>query len=108
MGYNQRTLAQTSVLNLTPNGSEGSIWQSGGGLAADSQGNIYALVANVTFDIALDANGFPIQRDFGNAFIKLSTSSGHLQVADYFDMSNAIAESNDDVDLGSGGAMVLP
>jgi hypothetical protein len=108
IGYNESNLSQSTVLNLTPNGSEGSIWQSGGGLAADSQGNIYALVANGTFDIALDPNGFPIQRDFGNAFIKLSTSGGQLQVADYFDMSNTIAESNDDVDLGSGGAMVLP
>ena len=27
IGYNQSTLAQTSVLNVTPNGSEGSIWQ---------------------------------------------------------------------------------
>lgn len=108
IGYNESNLSQSTVLNLTPNGSEGSIWQSGGGLAADSQGNIYALVANGTFDIALDTNGFPIQRDFGNAFIKLSTSGGQLQVADYFDVSNTIAESNDDVDLGSGGAMVLP
>ena len=36
MGYNENSLAQTSVLNLTPNGSEGSIWQvrcrTGGGL----------------------------------------------------------------------------
>ena len=31
IGYSQSTLAQTSVLDLTPNGSEGSIWQSGGG-----------------------------------------------------------------------------
>jgi hypothetical protein len=108
IGYNESNLSQSTVLNLTPNGSDGSIWQSGGGLAADSQGNIYALVANGTFDIALDASGFPIQRDFGNAFIKLSTSGGQLQVADYFVMSNTIAESNDDVDLGSGGAMLLP
>src|ERR1700722_6590469 len=44
MGYNASTLAQMSVLNLTPNGSEGSIWQSGGGLAADPQGKLYPLV----------------------------------------------------------------
>ena len=59
MGYNQANLAQTSILNLTPNGSEGSIWQSGGGFAADPQGNIYALIANGTFDTTLDTNGFP-------------------------------------------------
>jgi len=108
MGYNQRTLAQTSVLNLTPNGSEGSIWQSGGGLAADAQGNIYALIANGTFDTALDANGFPNQQDYGNGFVKVSTTGGNLKVADYFNMSSTVNESGGDVDLGSGGPMVLP
>ena len=108
MGYNQTTLAQTSVLNLIPNGGEGSIWQSGGGLAADPQGNIYALVGNGTFETTLDANGFPNQKDFGNAFVKISTSGGTLSVVDYFNMSNTVSESNVDTDLGSGGAMVLP
>jgi hypothetical protein len=108
MGYNERTLAQTSVLNLTPNGSEGSIWQSGGGLAADAQGNIYALIANGKFDTALDVNGFPNQQDYGNGFVKVSTTGGNLKVADYFNMSNTVNESGGDVDLGSGGPMVLP
>jgi hypothetical protein len=108
MGYNQSTLAQTTVLNLTPNGSEGSIWQSGGGLAADAQGNIYALMANGTFDTTLDGNGFPNKQDYGNAFVKVSTTGGNLHLADYFNMSNTVTESNGDKDLGSGGAMVLP
>jgi hypothetical protein len=107
MGYGQSNLSQTSVLNLTPNGDEGSIWQSGGGLAADAQGNIYALIANGTFDTTLDGNGFPISQDYGNGFVKVSTS-GSLHVADYFNMSNTTNESGGDIDLGSGGAMVLP
>jgi hypothetical protein len=108
IGYSQSNLAQTSVVNLTPNGTEGSIWQSGGGLAADAQGNIYALMANGTADTTLDANGFPINHDYGNAFVKVSTTGGSLQVADYFNMFNTATESGGDVDLGSGGAMVLP
>jgi hypothetical protein len=108
MGYNQTTLAQTSVLNLTPNGDEGSIWQSGGGLAADPQGNIYALIANGTFDTTLDANGFPNKQDYGNGFVKVSTAGGTLKVADYFNMLDTVSESGADADLGSGGAMVLP
>ena len=107
IGYDANTLTQTKVLNVTPNGSEGSIWMSGTAPAADSNGNIYFLDANGTFDTTLDANGFPSQHDFGNSFLKLSTSAG-LSVADYFTMSGTVAESNADEDLGSGGALVLP
>ena len=108
MAYSESTLAQTSVLNLTPNGSEGSIWMAGSGLAADSSGNIYILDANGTFDSTLNANGFPVNNDFGNAFLKISTTGGSLAVADYFETYNGISESNSDEDLGSGGALVLP
>jgi hypothetical protein len=108
MAYSESTLKQTSVLNLTPNGSEGSIWMAGAGLAADSNGYIYFLDANGTFDTTLNANGFPAQNDFGNGFIKVSTAGGKLAVADYFEMYNTVAESNADEDLGSGGALVLP
>ncbi|MGA7871468.1 MAG: hypothetical protein WCA22_11260 [Candidatus Binatus sp.] len=106
MAYDQTTLAQTSVLDVTPNGSEGAIWQAGGGLAADSLGNIYLLDGNGTFDTTL-VGGFPNKGDFGNGLLKLSNSSG-LQVADYFEAYNTVSESNGDTDLGSGGAMVLP
>lgn len=108
MGYGESTLAQVSVLNLTPNGSEGSIWMSGAGLAADGDGNIYFLDANGTFDTTLNASGFPTKGDFGNAFIKVSTSGGTLSVADYFQPYNTVSESNADQDLGSGGALILP
>jgi len=108
IAYNESNLAQNNVLNLTPNGAEGSIWQSGDGLAADPQGYIYALVANGTFDTTLSASGLPSSGDFGNAFVKISNSAGKLQVVDYFDMFNTTTESDDDTDLGSGGALVLP
>ena len=108
MGYSESTLAQVSVLNLTPNGSEGSIWMAGAGLAADGDGNIYFLDANGTFDSTLDANGFPAKGDFGNGFLKVSTSGGSLAVADYFQPFNTVAESAGDQDLGSGGALLLP
>ena len=108
MAYKESTLGQANVLDLTPNGNEGSVWMSGAGLAADSAGNIYPLMANGTFDTTLNQNGFPTQGDFGNAFVKLSTAGGGLMVADYFTMTNTVAESNADQDLGSGGALLLP
>jgi hypothetical protein len=108
ISYNETTLAQQSVLNVTPNGGEGAIWAAGAGLAADSNSNIYFDDANGTFDTTLNGNGFPINGDYGNAIVKLSTKKGQLAVADYFNMYNTVAESDADEDLGSGGAMVIP
>ena len=108
ISYSGTTLVQKSVLNITPNGNEASIWASGAAPAADSGGNIYFLAANGTFETTLDNNGFPINGDYGNAFMKLSTTKGKLGVADYFNMFNTVQESDVDEDLGSGGAMVLP
>ena len=108
MGYSESTLAQTSVLNVTPNGSDGAIWMSGGGLAADSSGNIYFLDANGDFDTTLNAQGFPADGDYGNAFTKVSTSGNRLAVADYFEMDNQASENSTDTDLGSSDALVLP
>jgi outer membrane protein assembly factor BamB len=107
VAYSESTLQQTQLLNLVPNGHEGSIWMSGDGMAADSQGNIYLLDANGAFDTTLDANGFPTKGDYGNAMVKLSTS-GKLAVADYFETYNTESESSEDLDLGSGGEMLLP
>lgn len=117
MMYDESTLKQTAVLNLTPNGNEsdphfqggeGSIWQSGAGLAADSQGNVYFLSANGAFETTLDSNGFPSRADFGNSFLKVSSAGGKLSVADYFSPYNTADESVKDQDLGSGGVLVLP
>jgi hypothetical protein len=108
MGYDEKSLAQVSLLNFTPNGEEGSIWQAGAAPAADSQGNIYFLMANGTFDTTLTAAGFPANGDYGNGFMKVAPFPIGLSVTDFFTMDNTVSESNGDVDLGSGGAMVLP
>src|SRR5215471_20859986 len=108
IGYDQNTLSQVTVLDVTPNGNEGAFWMSGAGPAADSKGNIFALDGNGTFEATLDAQGFPTQRDFGNAFLKIATANRQLTVADYFQTSNQSAENSTDQDLGSGGALVLP
>ncbi len=107
MAYGESTLQQTQILNLTPNGSEGSVWMSGDGMAADSSGNIFTLVANGTIDTKQNAGGFPASGDYGNALLKIS-SAGTLAVADYFETYNTVSESAADADLGSGGEVLLP
>ena len=107
MAYDADTLAQSSVLNITPNGSRGGFWMAGAGPAVDPQGNIYLLDGNGTFDTTLTSSGFPSQGNFGNAFLKIAASGG-LAVADYFATFDTVAATNADRDLGSGGTLVLP
>jgi hypothetical protein len=110
IGYSEATLGQTSIINLSPNsgGSGPSIWMAGNGPAADAAGNLYLLTANGAFETVLDGNGFPSGQDYGNCFVRLSTSAGGLVVSDYFAMYNGVEQSLQDQDLGSGGEMLLP
>lgn len=115
IGLNETTLAITSVLNVAMDASGSgltsqgpSIWMSGGGPAADAAGNIYFLTANGRFDVTLNAAGFPSGGDYGNSFVKVSAPKGMLVVSDYFTMSGELTESSNDIDLGSGGLMLLP
>ena len=107
LAYDEATLAVRSVLNVTPNGARGAFWNAGAGPALDAGGSLYILAGNGTFDTTLTAAGFPANGDFGNGFLKISTS-GALSVADYFATSDTVAESDSDTDFGSGGAIVLP
>jgi hypothetical protein len=109
IAYSESTLAQTQVLNLTPNGNQGGIWDAAG-VAADSEGALYSLIGNGLFDTTLTGGGFPINGDYGNAAVKFSLSGANnsLAVTDYFTMWDTTTESQDDVDLGSGSPLVLP
>jgi uncharacterized repeat protein (TIGR01451 family) len=101
MGYDASTLAQVTLLNDTRDGGRGGIWMSGGGPAADSQGNVYLLTGNGDFN-ANSTGG----RNYGDTFLKLGTSGG-LSVSDWFtpfDQNNLAAN---DLDLGGGGAVIL-
>jgi outer membrane protein assembly factor BamB len=110
IAFDAKTLSRASALNVAPNsGGRGpSIWMSGAGPGADAAGNIFLLTANGVFETTMDANGFPTGQDYGNSFVKIATSGSTLSVADYFTMSNELDESSRDLDLGSGGEMLLP
>ena len=101
LGYDAAILNLVSVVNTTPNGSDGGIWQDGGGLAADTSEYLYALTGNGTFDVNLGGN------DYGMAFIKMNAQAG-LRIVDYFSPYYAVALSNLDKDFGSGGPILLP
>ena len=107
MAYSADTLAQVSVLNLVPNGSDGAIWMAGAAPAADAGGNIYTILGNGDFDTTLNAQGFPSNSNCGNCYVKI-TSTLPLTLLDYFTPLNTVSESNGDVDFGSGGPLLLP
>jgi hypothetical protein len=103
ISYNATTLAQLSSFCTTPDansvGDYGGIWQGGIGLAADSAGFIYCTTGNGP--LTANTGG----RDFGDAVLKLTQT---LTVASWFtpaDQPQLIAE---DIDLGSGGVLILP
>jgi hypothetical protein len=107
MAYSADTLAQTSVLNLVPNGSEGAIWMAGAAPGADAAGNIYFILGNGDFDTTLNSNGLPANGNCGNCFAKIS-STAPMTLLDYFTPLNTVAESNADTDFGSGGELLIP
>jgi hypothetical protein len=119
LGFSAANLQLTAALNLTPNGDEAGVWMSGDSLAVDGQGNLYLETGNGTFDTTLDANGFPVNGDYGDSFVKLAvdpTSSPTnqningwgLKVTDYFTPFNEASLQAQDNDLGSGGITLLP
>jgi hypothetical protein len=101
LGYDTTTLQQDAVFSDTPNWDAGSFWQAGAAPAADTNGNIYVVSANGTFDANLGGS------DWGESILRLSTGKG-LAVADYFTPYDADALSDKDLDLGSSGALLLP
>jgi len=102
MGYSAKTLGQVCVFNVTPNGTEGSVWQAGMGMAADGAGNIYAMSGNGTFDA--DTGG----KDYSNSMLKLRPVPGTLSVVDYFTPYNQDVLNEHDTDLGASGPLLVP
>ncbi|MFZ0769899.1 MAG: choice-of-anchor D domain-containing protein [Candidatus Sulfotelmatobacter sp.] len=100
MAYNATTLAQVAVMNTTPNGTLGGVWQAGNGPALDSLGNIYIATGDGTFD----ANTGGV--DYSDTLLKLDAD---LKVLDYFTpMDQACRLLPNDLDLGSGGPLIFP
>jgi hypothetical protein len=103
LAYSASNLQQLAVFNTSPNQTYGgSIWMSGVGPAADSSGNVYVSTANGTFDVNTGGS------DYGDTVLKLGLSGNAFSVEDYFTPSNQARMKSGDLDLGSGGVVLLP
>ena len=100
MSYDAQTLAQKSVLNVNPDGTQAGIWLSDTGPAVDREGNLYVPTGNGTFDAASGG------RDYGDSVLKLDGSS--LAIRDYFTPHDQQRISEADTDIGSSGPTLLP
>jgi hypothetical protein len=100
MAYNASTLNQSAVFCTTPNGIGSGIWGAGQGVTADASGNIYVSTGNGTYNTTGQSGS-----DYGDSVIKLSPS---LSVIDWFTAQEQATLEKDDMDLGSGGPLLLP
>lgn len=107
LAYNAATLQQTSVFCPTANGAASGIWMSGAGLAADTinSGRLFVATGNGAFNATAPYNN---SMSYGDDLIRLETSTGAMMVSDQFTAFNQNYLSTNDLDLGSGGVMLLP
>ena len=104
VAFSASTLQQTGNIvdvtnaNAGNNYYLGAIWMSGFGPAADAQGNIYFVTGNGP------VNG---TTNFAMSVLK---APGNLNMAasSFFSPAQAATDSGADLDLGSGGVVVLP
>ena len=100
MSYDPSTLTQEAAYSTTPNGTSGGIWMSGGGIAADSNGNIFLATGNGTWDGTAD---------FGDSILKMGLpAGGAFAVLDYFTPFDQAALFVGDTDVSAGGVLLLP
>lgn len=103
LSYDATSLAQIAVLNMSPNvdgygkfGGAGGVWMGGGGPAADSGGNVYLSTGNGPYD------GGP---EWGDSVLEVNRQ---LQVLDHFTPADFSFLQCQDLDLSSGGVMLVP
>ena len=98
-GFDGASLRRLLIKCLSPNGYGGAVWQGGAGLAADSGGNIYFATGNGDFDLSIG--------DYGDSVIKMNAASG-ATIKSYFTPSSQWTFETEDLDVGAGGAIVIP
>lgn len=98
--YSGTAFQQNNIYDAAPNNDQKSgLWGAGGAIAADENGSIYTITGNGTFN--LNTGGM----ESGDSFVKLN---GNLQRQDYFTPFNQSCLNKQDIDLGSGGPLIIP
>ena len=102
---NPKSIKPAGVWCTTPQGKGGKkesragIWMSGEGPALDEDGAVYVATGDGTFNPG---------SDFANSVVKLKVNTMGFSVTDWFTPANHEFLKERDLDLGSGGVVVLP
>jgi len=81
----------------------GGIWHAGAAPAADDEGNVFFATGNGGFDANVGG------ADYGDSVLKIAPPVRHQHpVLDYFTPHDEQFLDDQDLDLGSGGPMLLP
>jgi outer membrane protein assembly factor BamB len=102
------TSGQTKAMWATSE-SGAAIWQSGGGLVSDGEGQIVFTSGNGPHLPPPGPGGSPPEGSLGESVARLTVQSdGTLKATDFFSPFNNVELSEDDRDLGSGAPLGLP
>ena len=96
IGYNANDVSQqTGVYNNTPNGSDGGIWMTAGGISADNLGHLFTAAGNGTFDVNTSGS------DYGDTVQRLDISATGIAPGDWFAPSDQAYLADNDLDFGT-------
>lgn len=79
---------------------------AGSGIASDGT-SVYFIDGNGSFTPTLNAQGFPVDGNLANTFMKMSLAP-NLRIVDHFATVNNVTQAANDEDFGSGGPLLLP
>jgi hypothetical protein len=102
MSFDESSLQLTGAWTPSPSGTSGGIWMSGSGPASDASGDVYLAVGNGASD-AMSGGA-----NYGDSVVRLRSSANQISLIDYFIPFDWQMLFDDDLDLGSGGPILLP
>lgn len=108
--YNASTLAQTAVICLSPNGTGSGIWGSGAGFPIEDNGSGPRMFLSTGNGPHTPGVTFPYSGStgYGESVIDFSLANGGLTATDDFTAFNYSYLNDQDLDLGSGGVLMVP
>jgi hypothetical protein len=112
VAYDAIKMTQKGVFCATPNGTGSGIWMSGAGLSADvidpahhPYGRMFVPTGNGSFNATVP---YTNSMNYGDDVLNLDLSGGAPTVTDSFTPYNQQLLDNEDQDISSSAALILP